>query len=96
MAREYHVANHFEEARDNLLVSCRRARANQSLSFPIVSPIAIVVGGALDRPNKIAVAAVRAQPQVYPVHRAFLGASGNHLDDTLGNACEEFLVADRR
>ena len=96
IASEDRIANHFEKARDKLFTPGRRARANQGLPLPIVSLITIVVRGAVQRPNQIAVAAVRTQPQVDAIDGPFFGTLSDHLNNALCNASKELFVGDLR
>src|SRR5262249_2815794 len=78
------------------LASSGGARTNKRLTLPVVGSILVIVRRAIDLPNHIAIAAIRAQTKIDAIYRAFLGCAADDLNNALRYSGEEFLVADRR
>src|SRR6185503_17138182 len=47
------------------------ARPYEGLALPALSLVSVVIGGSFDLPDRVALAAVRPEPQVDPINRRF-------------------------
>src|SRR5436853_1946313 len=92
--REDGVAQEIEKARHGRVASRRSTRPQQRLALPVLRFVLVILGGALNLPDEIAVAPVRPQPQVYAIGRAFRRIAGDHLRDAFGDAFEKRFVVD--
>src|SRR6185369_7789114 len=84
----------FLEAREQFHRTGRSARANQSLSFPVLRGVQVITHRFLQRTSECSIAAVRAQAQVDTIRCAFAAGLAYESRGCFGEFDEVLAITD--